>query len=210
MQTLVEYLTAHPPGPIAESGELATQLTACWGQFTGNSGARVPAPELPLRLRNATWRPPILSFELAQAAAANAGDPHPDTLRWVLDVEQRTAALAPPAHASFPPARPKHNMLELAEQIVRLILARREDLRLRWYSDGSVRVAVGAILPEGVGFKQTVSNRRKKFRLALDEQLPAAGWRKVKDYVFAPPAAPTNSEAGVPDADPGKAGSPLR
>jgi len=89
---------------------------------------------------------------------------------------------------SAPPVRPKSNMVELAEQVLPLILAHRQDNRLRWYSDGSVRVAVGVMLPEGAGFKQNVSHRRRKFRLALDEKLTAAGWRKVKDYVYAPPA----------------------
>ncbi len=192
MERLRDYLASLPAGPVAETEALATEVAACWEHFTGSSAARIPAAEVLWRLRNAVWRSPLLSFDLASEAQGEAGLAGPAALRWEMDVENETAAIAAPAHHGAAPTRPRLDMAELAEQIVRLILAHRQDHRLRWYSDGSVRVAVGTILPEGVGFKQTISNRRRKFRRALEEQLPTAGWRKVKDYVFAPPSDQTH------------------
>lgn len=192
MEQLRDYLASLPAGPVAEAGVLAAEVAACWEHFAGSSAARIPAAEVLWRLRNAIWRPPLLSFDLASGAREEASFASPAALRWALDVENETAAVAAPAHHGTAPTRPRLDMAELAEQIVRLILAHRRDHRLRWYSDGSVRVAVGTILPEGAGFKQTISNRRRKFRRALEDQLPTAGWRKVKDYVFAPPSDQTH------------------
>lgn len=187
MEILREYLASLPSGPVAEAGALAVEVAACWEHFSGSTTARISATELPGRVRNAVWQPPLLTFDLEPGTRAGAGPAGPTALRCVMNVEKGTATVATPAHHALPP-RPRLDLTELAEQIVRLILARREDHRLRWYSDGSVRVAVGTILPEGAGFKQTISNRRRKFRRALEEQLLVAGWRKIKDYVFAPPA----------------------
>jgi hypothetical protein len=186
LEKLLELLATLRPGPLRMTEDLGNLLANCWENFAGSGEITVTAADLPGRIRAVVWRPPVLSFELSpnQAAVRDSGE---TSQRVELDVEKQHLMVAK-ASSSPPPTRAKSNMIELAEQIVRLVLTRRPDNRLRWYSDGSVRVAVGTILPEGTGFKQTVSNRRRRFRLALDEKLTAAGWRKVKDYVYAPPS----------------------
>lgn len=183
LEQLQDYLAGVPAGPVPDAASLAGRLAQCWDQIDGSGAVGVTAADLAGRLQNVFWRPPILSFRVQQNGTTSSGPP----LRWELDVSSRMVMQSRPPVRPFTPTRPKFNTFEIAEQIARLITDHRDDPRLRWYSDGGVRVAVGIIFPEGTGFKQTVSNRRRKFRFALDERLTAAGWRRVKDYVYAPP-----------------------
>jgi hypothetical protein len=64
----------------------------------------------------------------------------------------------------------------LAEEIARLIVAKAEDDRIKWLDQGRVRVLVGKVLPEGSAAKQTLAQRRKRFRAALRGLLDNAGW----------------------------------
>jgi hypothetical protein len=188
MEQLLDYLATVPVGAVTDTADLAECLAACWDEYAGSSETDVAAAELAGRLHSAVWRPPVLSLEFEPktgAARRRFGAPLP---RWLLDTEKRSVTQSIQPSRPPSPNRPKLNIVELAQQITRLVVEHRDDFRLRWYSDGSVRVAVGVIFPEGAGFKQTVSNRRRKFRMALDEKLTAAGWRRVKDYVYGPPA----------------------
>ena len=189
MEKLREFLAILPAGLVVDPRELAGLLAPCLGEFAGWTGRDVEDAELAERIQRAVWRPPFLKIAVGTGVESSPGVPSGPAQEWELDLNTNRASLAKPPPRPFQPTRPKFNMPELAEQVARLIQERRQDPRLRWYSDGSVRFAVGIMFPEGAGFKQTVSNRRRKFRLAMDEKLTAAGWRRVKDYVYAPPAA---------------------
>lgn len=191
MEQLLEYLATTPKGTVAVTDELAPLLAACWDGLAGSRATGVAAADLPERIHNVYWHPPLLSFKLVPNTPPDRDAPHAPLPRWEADLNRRTVTRArpPTPPPSSAPPKSKFNMPTLADTITRLVIEHRPDSRLRWYDDGCVRVAVGTIFPEGGGFKQTVSNRRRKFRLALEEKLTAAGWRKVKDYIFAPPAA---------------------
>jgi hypothetical protein len=182
LEKLRAYVASIKVGRVTDLRDLAEHLAGAWGRLNSRGAARVNGVDLVARLQQASWHPPVLRMVIGNHSGepANPGD------RWEINVENETVE---PVNvpAAFP--RPNFDMSGIVDQMVRAALERRRDPRLRWYSDGSVRIAVGEIFPEGVGFKQTVSSRRRKFRLALDERLRAAGWRRVKDYVYAPPAA---------------------
>src|SRR5258708_162268 len=73
----------------------------------------------------------------------------------------------------------------LVAEIASLSVNRQEDARLRWQENGTVRVLVGEILPEGSAGKQTLAARRKRFREALIDRLKAEGWPLVSaPYTF--------------------------
>ena len=65
-----------------------------------------------------------------------------------------------------------------------MVVRRKQDPRLKWNSDGTVRVLIGKVLPLGSAVQQTVAGRRKRFRVALDRLLSDHGWHKVRPNVY--------------------------
>ena len=50
----------------------------------------------------------------------------------------------------------------MVEELIELVASHREDGRLKWYNDGSVRIIVGSVLPEGSAVKQTLEDRPRE------------------------------------------------
>ena len=75
-----------------------------------------------------------------------------------------------------------------AEMIVRLILGRADDERIKWYADGRVRVRIGMIVPDETGDSQTLADLRKRFRRAVRDRLRRFGWQTAGLNVYAPPS----------------------
>ena len=71
------------------------------------------------------------------------------------------------------------NVGPLAQEIAELIVAGRHDERLKWNTDGRVRVLIGKIFPEASAVKQTREGRRRRFREALTQILATHGWHEV-------------------------------
>jgi hypothetical protein len=61
-----------------------------------------------------------------------------------------------------------------AEAVFQLMCDHQDDDCLKWSEDGSVRVQIGKIVPRS-GPQQTVANRRKRLRNALDNLVEEAG-----------------------------------
>ena len=84
----------------------------------------------------------------------------------------------------------------MAEKTVRLILARADDERLKWYADGRVRVRIGMIVPDETGDSQTLADLRKRFRRAVRDRLRRFGWQTAGVNVYAPPSEKLNALQG--------------
>lgn len=67
-------------------------------------------------------------------------------------------------------------MKPLAEDVATVIRSGQPDPRLKWLSDGEVRVLIGKIIPAESAVQQTLAARRKRFWTALDEALKPQGW----------------------------------
>ncbi len=75
--------------------------------------------------------------------------------------------------------RPPLIVEPLAEQVVALIKGQVEDDRLLWIGGYfRVKVLIGKIIPDE-GSRETVRNRRKRFRRYLEHLLKETGWQKV-------------------------------
>lgn len=74
-----------------------------------------------------------------------------------------------------------------AAKIVRLILRRANDERLKWYADGRVRIHIGKIVPDETGDIHTLVHHRKQFRRAVRDRLRGAGWQPAGLNVYQPP-----------------------
>jgi hypothetical protein len=80
--------------------------------------------------------------------------------------------------------QPRLKVEPLVEEIVRLVVRKQEDDRLRWSEDGSVRVLVGQVFPKGSAVRETLAGRRKRFRAALSDRLAGEGWEEAGGNVF--------------------------
>jgi hypothetical protein len=80
--------------------------------------------------------------------------------------------------------QPRLNVKPIVEEIAGLIVDRQQDSRLKWNSDGSVRVLIGKILPSDSAENQTLQGRRKRFRTELERLLANQGWHEVRPNVY--------------------------
>jgi hypothetical protein len=169
------YLATTQPGQITDTSDLERLLAACWDEFSGDYGG-MEGYKLLGRMEDVTWEPPVLSFTVERHGRTVAGSSRADLQGWTVNTEQNTIFCEPLGFRQVRPMQPWLKVELLAEEIVRLIVAKQEDDRLQWHEDGSVKVLIGKIIPTDSAGKQTLAGRRKRFRKALVERLGAEGW----------------------------------
>lgn len=186
MQQLLEYLRSISPGRIADVGQLDSLLAACWEEFDGGNMEGMQPDKLLGRMESISWNPPVLSFAVERHGGTVLGSTRAELQYWQVNVETRSATCGTAGHRQLKPMQPKLNVKPIAEQIVGLIVKRRQDNRLKWNADGGVRVLIGNILPSGSAVNQTLHGRRKRFRTEVEQLLATRGWKKVRANVYAP------------------------
>jgi len=186
MQQLVEYLRSIPPGQIANAGPLDSLLANCWNELHSATAGGMQPSKLLGRMESISWKPPMLSFTIERHGGTVLGSTRAELQYWQVNVETRSATCSTGRHRQLVPMQPKLNVEPIAAEIVSLILNRQQDSRLKWNSDGSVRVLIGEILPSGSAVKQTLEGRRKRFRREVEQLLTTRGWRKVRPNIYAP------------------------
>lgn len=181
---LDSYLAMLPPGPIADTAELERLLAPCWHEFAGGDDGGMEGRKLLRRMERVMWNPPLLTFIVERHGGTVLGSTRATLQEWTVDLKKRTASLVEIRHRQVRPQQARLDVEALAEEIVALIVSRKEDDRLRWYKDGRVRVLIGKVLPEGSAVKQTLAGRRKRFRAALKERLEWCPWKEVGLHVY--------------------------
>jgi len=187
MKELLEYLESISSGPISDPSELVKLLSYCWDEFEGGDAAGMTAYKLE-RMEDANWEPPILRFRIERHGAAALGSTRAEVQEWEIDVRDRSASFRDAGRRQIYPMQPRVDVRATVEQIVDLIVHRRQNGWLKWRDDGSVRVLVGKILPKESTVRRTLEGRRRRFREHLDDRLCDSGWRKIGQYVYATPA----------------------
>lgn len=167
---LQALLAAIPPGPISDTSQLESVLAACWDEFGCHEGG-MRGEKLHGRMENVTWSPPILEFRIERHGATALGSSRAELQAWGVNVEEGTATCSTVGRRQVEPMQPRLDVRPLVEETVRMILAHQESDRLKWNTDGSVRVLPGKVIPPGSAVKQTLQGRRKRFREALRERL---------------------------------------
>ena len=180
MKDLIEYLQSIVDGPITDTSKLEHLLAACWHEFDGHEFQGMEAYKLINRIENADWESPKLYFTIERHGRTVSGSTRADLHRWQLDVVKRKASCWESGFRQVAPLAPRVNVKPISEEIVRLIINQEEDERLKWYKDGSVRVLIGKIFPEGSAYKQTLEGIRRRFREATDISLTNLGWTKIR------------------------------
>jgi hypothetical protein len=178
-------LESIPPGPISDTTELASLLADCWDEFDCRKGG-MTGDKLSGRMEDVSWSPPLLHFTIERHGGTVNGSSRAKLQDWWVDVERETANFASDRHRQLYPMAPRLDVRPLAEETARLIVAHRPDARLKWNTDGSVRVLPGKIIPSKGTAKQTLLERRKRFRKALQELLAQERWSESKLNTYRP------------------------
>lgn len=138
------------------------------------------------RMERVHWDPPILAFVIERHGATVLGSTRAELQSWAVDLESREACVGCGGYRQlYPRQRPmtKRKMTELVSEIVDLVEKQGEDDRVQYYEDGSVRVLVSHVIADE-GPKETVRDRRKRFRKILQELFAEHGYKLVGRYRF--------------------------
>ncbi len=187
MEQLLQYLASEKPGRVRSSAKLEALLADCWHEFEGSVGEGMHGGKLKGRTEDVRWNPPVLSFQIERHGGTVLGSTRADRHVWTIDLDKKTATCEKVGQRQLEPMRAKLDVGPMAQEVAQSIIDHKEDERLLWGKDGTVRIVTGKILPSGSAFKQTLTGRRKRFLTAVDETLSSAGWRRVRTGVYAPP-----------------------
>jgi len=187
MKKLVEYLKAAARGPIYDTSYLESLIVDCWDRFFGSDRAGMTAEKLIQRMENVYWDPPILSFSIERHGGLVLGSTRAEVQKWELNLDDMSASFSIIGRRQIVPMQERVYVKPLANEIAELISDHKNDERLNWKKDGSVRILIGKILPGESVVKQTLSGRRKRFRNELEKLLTAQGWEKISYYNYRPP-----------------------
>ena len=197
MKDLTKYLAEFPTGPISDTSRLLPLLEACWDDFVGSDAEGMTSTQL-YRLDTAIWLPPLLYLAVERDDCASYEFKRWERMMWWLNMDAKRATCQLERHVQLRPhAEVRVDVGRPARRVVRMILEHQADEWLQWNQDGSVRVCVGKILPEGLAVQQTIAARRKRFRRAVRDRLARVGWQQVGLHVYAPSAGSTHMRANL-------------
>jgi len=180
MKELLEKLKTIPKGPIKQVAEIESLIAECWNEFLSDDAGGMKPEKTVGRTENLFWNPPILSFIIERhGSIVVGGSTRAEKQKWGLNFDDCTANLSIVGYRQTKPKQKKLDVKLIAEDTAKLIVNKEKHERLRWSEDGSVYIQIGKIIPEDSSFKQTVVNRRKRFRKELDEILEKKGWQKL-------------------------------
>jgi hypothetical protein len=186
MQELIDYLESIPAEAI-DSNEVALLVASCWDELECDNPEGMRINKLYNRIENVSWNPPILRFEIERhGAMVGGGSTRAEMQFWEINVETRTLEGGETgSYRQKFPMQPRLDVKPIAKEIAELIISKQEDNRLKWNTDGSVRVIIGDVIPSKGIFKTTLEGRRKRFHTEIESLLTTGGWHKVRANVYA-------------------------
>jgi hypothetical protein len=184
LDKLRAYLAQVLPGPVKDVERVEELLAACWDQLAGPEGG-MTGEKLINRTEDMRWNPPLLRFNIERHGARALGSVYAEVQRWVIDIEKGSADFNPYGGRRLVGARqPPVRVEPIANELVGLIVAGKEDRRLKWRGKSRVRLFVGEVLPEHSAVKQTLAGRRRRLRQAMQNALAAHGWQEIGLYTY--------------------------
>lgn len=185
LDELRRHLSDQPPGAVGDTTETAQLLAVCWEHLSGDNGG-MAGYKLHDRMESVEWRPPILHFVIDRHGGTVLGSSRATLQSWTVDVNKATRTVADAGFRQISPSSARFNVGPIAEEICRAIQTRTDDPRVKRMKDGRVQLRMSVVVPWDSGFKQTVTNRRKRLREALEPLLEETGWKTVRANVFEP------------------------
>ncbi len=184
MKDLIDYLVSLHPGPILDTTRLEDLLASCWHEFDGGDLEGMSGDKLRGRMEEVVWKPPVLSFLIERHGGTVLGSTRADIHSWEVNVQECSASLQTGRYRQLRPRQERVDVKPMAEAIIDSIVNQREDNRLKWNKDNSVRVLISSVLPTGSAVSQTLRGRRRRLQKMLDEGLGTVGWHKVRTNVY--------------------------
>ena len=177
---LHDYLQKRPPGNLSGDRKIQRLLAECWDDFVGSGETKMNTEKLD-RAEDLRWDPPELSFRIERHGGTVKGSSRAEVHFWSINIETLEARCIGVGHRQVRPMDKKLNVERLAAEIADLIANRKQDKRLKWVSDGRVRVLISSVIRKTNS--ETTRDRRKRFRQALDRLL-APTWEYVPVNVY--------------------------
>ncbi len=173
-----------PAGKIEDdylSSEIASALSEVWKTLDGGGEGGMSGDKLHGRMEEIDWEPPLLTFVIERHGGIMKGSVNAELQTWAVNIEERTARVSGGGQRLVGDRQPRLDVGPLVTEIKELILAGKEDDRLKWQVPGRrVRVQIGKVIP-GTGIaRQTFEGRRRRFREHLDKALADVGWNPVR------------------------------
>jgi len=185
---LRRYLQERGPGSIEDHDDLESLLARCWDSLVGSTSGGMTSSKLFGRIEDARWQPPELTFTIERHGGTVVGSSRAELQDWTVDLERQTLQYKQRRHRQLRSSQPRLDVAPLAEEIFKLMLARADDARLTWNSDGSVQVKIGTIIP-ATSPQQTTTGRRKRFSRELTRRVEEAGGTVVRSNVYRLPTS---------------------
>ena len=135
------------------------------------------------RIENVRWDPPYLEFTIERHGGTLLGSSRGELQHWMIDIIKGIARTSTSGYRQLHPRQSPRDVEPLVEQVVTAINGRDDPCLVR-LSKGSVRVRVGMLIPESSAAKRTVTERRRRFRSALNERLATVGWYPVTGHPY--------------------------
>ena len=171
------------PGKIDEPLKISELLALAWETLTGGTDEGMEGYKLIDRMEKVEWGPPVLRFEIERHGATAMGSLRADLHEWTIDLCKATAECVSKGSRLISPMAPGLDVEPLAAEVAGLIRDRRQDERVQWYGEDQIRIKIGKILPEGSAVKQTLAERRSRFRKALTDLL-SDDWEETKPNYY--------------------------
>lgn len=197
LQPLSTYLRALSPGELLEQEAADTErlLIECWRSLDGSADRGMNSYKLAGRLEKLAWEPPILSFVIERHGGFVNGSTRGELQTWHVDTVQRTAEIAHIGRRQLVSMDARLDVKALAVKVARIIRAGVPDDKLKWASPTRVRVLIGQVIPETN--RQTTAARRRRFFVALGEELGPHGWHSVSIGSFVKTDVPVESSVST-------------
>jgi len=185
---LTRFLESQPEGPIDDHAELERLLSAAWSCFEGSDRGGMASYKLIGRTEGPKWDPPDLTITIERHGGTAQGSTRAELQDWILNVSTWSASYQGVRYRQVNPRQPRLDVKDIAERIAIEILERRCTDYLKWFDDGRIQVKIGIVLPKGSAFVRTITGRRNRFKVRLNEVLQQNGWQHIGRYIFAPPS----------------------
>jgi hypothetical protein len=178
LEALRASLDALGTGAVTLTPDVVVGLKRIWDSLDGSGEEQMHGGKIRGdRIENARWNPPVLTFGIERHGRTVMGSKSADVHTWEVDLIKATARLVDIKRRQLLPPAKKLDVRPIADEIAMLIIEGLDDPRLQWSKDrSSVRVLTVECL--GAAFKQTMTDRRKRFFAAIDRELLLNGWRR--------------------------------
>jgi hypothetical protein len=177
LEELCASLDALGTGVVTLPRDVVDGLSLIWDRLDGGGEEGMHGGKIRVdRIESARWDPPVLTFDIERHGDTVMGSTRAKVHTWEVNLIEAKADLVQIKRRQLRPMARKLDVRPIADDIAMLIIAESNDQRLNWSKDrSSVRVMTEKCL--GPACNQTMTERRKRFLAAVDEEVSPNGWR---------------------------------